>query len=105
MENKLKHRYPINIWINEERFEKLKKAGIEKFTQEVLAGMKVLKVECSEEQKNRILILFPGAKFDSATIHSIELIPPKAKDRLFNLILNMRSLNVVEEFLASMSKK
>ena len=37
-------KYPINIWINEERFEKLQKAGLADMCQEMLAGMKVLRV-------------------------------------------------------------
>jgi len=101
----LKRRYPINVWINEERFEKLKEAGLGEFAHEVLAGMKVLKVECLEEQKDMILKLYPSAKFDSATTQSIELIPPEAKEILFNLVLKKRSTDVVEDFLKEVRKK
>ena len=36
--------FPINIWINEERFDKLQKAGLESLTVEMLAGLKVLRL-------------------------------------------------------------
>ena len=37
-------KFPINIWINEERYEKLQKAGLAHLCQEMLAGLKVLRV-------------------------------------------------------------
>ncbi len=36
--------YPINLWINEERLEKLQAAGLAGMCKEVLAGLKVLAV-------------------------------------------------------------
>ncbi|MFH1773957.1 MAG: hypothetical protein ABH874_03250 [Methanobacteriota archaeon] len=91
--------YPINIWINEERFEKLKNAGLGGMPKEVLAGMKVLVVPTTEAQKDEVLKLFPMAKFDAATTKSIELLPKAVKDEIFNLVVGRKSLNVMEEFL------
>jgi hypothetical protein len=91
--------YPINIWINEERFEKLKNAGLGGMPKEVLAGMKVLVVPTTEAQKDKVLKLFPMAKFDAATTKSIELLPKAVKDEIFNLVVGRKSLNVMEEFL------
>jgi hypothetical protein len=45
----------INIWINEQRYQQLCKAGLENMAKEVLAGMKVLQVFCNEKQKNELL--------------------------------------------------
>lgn len=97
--------YPINIWINEERFEKLQKAGLADMAIEVLAGMKVLPVPATEKQKDEVLKLFSTAKFDTATTKSIELLPREVKDKIFDLVILKKSLNVMDEFIGSYSKK
>jgi hypothetical protein len=97
--------YPINIWINEERFEKLQEAGLADMAVEVLAGMKVLPVPTSERQKDEILKVFPMAKFDTATTKSIELLPREVKDKIFDLVVRRKRLSVMDEFIASCSKK
>lgn len=91
--------YPINVWINEERFEKLQKAGLAAMAKEVLAGMKVLAVPNTEAQKDRVLKLFPTAKFDAATTKSIELLPKEVKDEIFGLVVKRKGLNIMDEFL------
>jgi len=95
--------YPINIWINEERYEKLKKAGLANLTKDALAGMKVLQLQCTKEQKDRILKLYPVAKFDSATTKSIELLPAEVKNKMFDLAIKRRNLDIMEEFLKGVS--
>ena len=95
--------YPINIWINEERYEKLNEVGLASATKDVLAGMKVLQLQCNKEQKDRILELYPMAKFDSATTKSIELLPAEAKDKIFALAVKRKSLDVIDEFLKSVN--
>jgi len=89
----------INIWINEERDEKLSIAGLGDLTKDALAGMKILRLHCTKEQKNEILKLYSMAKYDSATTKSIELLPPEVKNKIFNLIIKNKSLNVLDEFL------
>ena len=91
--------YPINIWINEQRYEKLNEVGLADMTKDVLAGMKVLQLQCGKEQKDKILKLYPTAKFDAATTKSIELLPPEVKDKMFDLVIERKNLNVIEEFL------
>jgi len=93
----------INLWINEERYEKLNKLGLADMTKDVLAGMKVLQLQCTGEQKDRILKIYPIAKWDSATTKSIELIPAEAKDKMFNLVVKKGDLDVVEVFLKGVS--
>ena len=93
----------INLWINEERYDKLNQVGLADVTKDVLAGMKVLQLQCTKEQKDRILKLYPMAKFDSATTKSIELLPAEAKDKMFNLAIKRRRLDVIEEFLKGVS--
>ena len=97
-------KYPINIWINDERYEKLQEAGLANMAEDVLAGMRVLKLQCTEEQKDQILKVYPMAKFDTATTRSIELLPPQVKDEMFNLVVKNKSLDVVEEFLKEVRK-
>jgi len=67
--------------------------------EEVLAGMRVLKLQCTEEQKGEILKAYPIAKFDTAITQSIELLPPEVKDKMFNLVIKKKSVDVMEEFL------
>ena len=95
----MKEKYSINIWINEERNEKLVNTGLADLTKDALAGMKILQLNCTKEQKDRFLKFYSQAKFDSATTKSIELLPAEVKEDLFNLIVRRKSLDIIEEFL------
>ncbi len=81
----------INVWINEERLQLLHDAGMADLANEAFAGMKLLEIYTTEEQKDMLLQRFPGAKYDSATTRSIELLPKKVKDRLLDLSIAMHS--------------
>ncbi|WP_406814509.1 DUF6955 family protein [Mycobacterium sp. M23085] len=91
----------VNVWINEERLEALANAGMADLANEAFAGMKLLEIYATEEQKDTLLQRFPGAKYDSATTRSIELLPKQAKDRLLELSIKMHSTgpDVVGRFL------
>ncbi len=91
--------FPINVWINEERYEKLRTAGLGEMAQEMLAGLKVLRVPTTAAQRDEILKKYPMAKFDSATTKSIELLPRDVKDKIFNLIVQKKTVNVMGDFL------
>ncbi|MGQ9755869.1 MAG: DUF6955 family protein [Desulfotomaculales bacterium] len=93
--------FPINIWINEERYEKLKEAGLADMTKEVLAGLKVIQVPCNAEQRDQLLAMYPGSKCDTATTKTIELLPKDVKDKIFDLIVANKSVDVIAQFLAS----
>jgi hypothetical protein len=93
-------KYPINIWINEERYEKLKAVGLANLCEEMLAGLKVLRVYANEAQKDKILKVFPTAKFDSATTKSIELLPRDVKDKMFDLVIEKKTVDILDEFLS-----
>lgn len=92
-------KFPINIWVNEERFERLKDAGLAHMCEEMLAGMKVIRVYANEAQRDKILKAFPTAKFDSATTKSIELLPREVKDAIFTKVVEKQSIEVLEDFL------
>jgi len=94
-------RFPINIWINEERFAALEKAGLADMCEEMLAGLKLFRVYANEEQKNKILKVFPTAKFDSATTKSIELLPKDVKDKIFDKIVEKQSVEIMGDFLSA----
>lgn len=81
----------VNVWINEERLEALANAGMADLANEAFAGMKLLEIYTTEEQKNTVLQRYPGSKYDSATTRSIELLPKTAKDRLLELSIAMHS--------------
>ncbi len=94
-------KYPINIWINEERYDKLEKVGLADMCQEMLAGLKVFRVYANDEQRDKILKVFPTAKFDSATTKSIELLPREVKDAIFEKCVERKSMDILEEFLSA----
>jgi len=96
-------KYPVNIWINEERYEKLNEVGLATMSEDVLAGMKVLRLYCTAEQKDRLLKLYPTAKFDSATTATIELLPAEVKDKMFDLAIERKSLDIIEQFLKTVN--
>lgn len=91
----------INVWINEERLEALKKAGLAEMAKEEFAGMMLLEITCTEDQKDSILQKYPSAKYDSSTTRSIELLPKLVKDEIFDLSLKMHSTGpeVIKTFL------
>ena len=93
--------YPINIWINEERLSKLQQAGLADMAQEAFAGLRKLAVPTNDKQRDAILKQFPMAKFDSATTKSIELLPREIKDKIFDMVVAKKTLDVMDAFLAS----
>ena len=96
--------YPINLWINEERLEKLQAAGLASMCKEVLAGLKVIAVPNTADQRDKVLKIFPMAKFDTATTKSIEALPRKIKDQIFDLVVKKKSLDVMGDFIKSQEK-
>jgi hypothetical protein len=92
-------KFPINIWINEERFSKLEKAGLGNLCEEMLAGLKVLRVYANAEERDKILKVFPTAKFDSATTKSIELLPRDVKDAMFDMCVAKQTVDMMADFL------
>lgn len=91
--------YPINIWINEERYEKLHKAGLASMAREVLAGLKVIQVPAIPQHRDILLARFPTAKCDTATTGTIEMLPRAVKDRLFALVVEKGRVDVVGDYL------
>lgn len=91
--------YLINIWINEERYERLQKAGLADTAKEVLAGLKAIQVPATAKQKDIILQKFPQAKCDTATTKTIELLPRAVKDRILDLVVEEKSIDVMSDFL------
>jgi hypothetical protein len=69
--------------------------------EEMLAGMKVIRVYANAAQRDKILKVFPTAKFDSATTKSIELLPRKVKDKIFDIVVERKSVDVLDEFLSA----
>ncbi|OGP60887.1 MAG: hypothetical protein A2V65_05565 [Deltaproteobacteria bacterium RBG_13_49_15] len=92
-------KFPINIWINEERFSKLQKSGLDRLCEEMLAGLKVLRVYANAAERDKILKLWPKAKFDSATTKSIELLPKDVKDKIFDKVVQKQSVDIMADFL------
>ena len=91
--------YLINIWINEERYERLHQAGLADTAKDVLAGLKVIQVPTTVVQKDIILQKFPQAKCDTATTKTIELLPRAVKDRMLDLVIEKKSTDVMGDFL------
>jgi hypothetical protein len=96
--------YPINIWINEDRLAKLQNAGLDSLTQEMLAGLKVLRVPTNEKQRDEILKIYPMAKYDSATTKTIELLPRDVKDKIFDMVIVKKTVDMMDDFIKSVKK-
>ncbi|MBI4963741.1 MAG: hypothetical protein HY913_10745 [Desulfomonile tiedjei] len=94
-------KFPINIWINEDRLEKLRQAGLGELPEEMLAGLKVLRVYANAVERDKILKVFPTAKYDSATTKSIELLPREVKDKMFDKVVQKKSIDIMSDFLAA----
>ena len=92
-------KFPINIWVNEERYEKLREAGLSDMCEEMLAGLKVIRVYADEAQRDKLLKAYPTAKFDTATTKSIELLPKDVKDTIFDKVVERHSIDILDEFL------
>ena len=92
-------KYPINLWVNEDRLAKLQAAGLASMTKDAMAGLKVIYVYANDAQRDKILKVFPTAKFDSATTKSIEQLPRKVKDEIFQLVVDRKSIDILDEFL------
>jgi hypothetical protein len=92
-------KYPINIWVNEERYEKLQQAGLADICEEMLAGMKVIRVYANDAQKDKVLQVFPTAKFDASTTKSIELLPKDVKDKIFDKVIEKQTVDMMDDFL------
>jgi hypothetical protein len=93
-------KFPINIWVNEERYEKLREAGLAGMCEEMLAGLKVIRVYADAAQRDKLLKAYPTAKFDTATTKSIELLPKDVKDTIFDKVVERHSIDILAEFLA-----
>lgn len=93
--------YPINVWINEERYQKLQQAGLADLAEDVLAGLKVVRVPASPAQRDALLKRFPTAKCDTATTKTIEMLPRAVKDKIFALVVEKRDVHVLDAFLDS----
>jgi hypothetical protein len=89
---------PIYVWVNEERYDQLEKAGLAHHAEERLAGMKVLVAYATDEQA-KILVNEFGAKHDTSTTGSIELLPKKVKDKIFDKVVEKQSLDVMDDVL------
>jgi hypothetical protein len=68
--------------------------------------MKLLAIYATEEQKDLLLQRFSGAKYDSATTRSIELLPKQAKDKLLELSIQLHSTGpeVTDRFLQQLQE-
>jgi hypothetical protein len=94
-------KYPINLWVNEERYDKLQKAGLADMCEEMLAGLKVIRVYADDAQKDKILKVFPTAKFDASTTKSIELLPRDVKDKIFDKVIEKQNIDMMDNFLSA----
>jgi hypothetical protein len=94
-------KYPINLWVNEERYDKLQKAGLAHMCEEMLAGLKVIRVYADDAQKDKILKVFPTAKFDASTTKSIELLPRDVKDKIFDKVIEKQNVDMMDDFLSA----
>lgn len=51
------------------------------------------------DQVERVVKLFPIAKFDSATTKTIELLLKDVKDDIFDMVMSKGKIDIMEDFL------
>ena len=93
--------FNINLWINEDRWAKIKDTSVAERARDVLAGLMAIEVPANEGQKDQLLKRYTMAKCDTSTTKTIELLPRAAKDAIFNLVAAKKSVEVLDDFLAS----
>lgn len=84
--------YFINVFLNDERLKKLEAAGLAEKVQEI-DGKKAVQVAMTQKDQKKLLKGFKDLAFDSSNSC---VLPEKADNTLMDIIVNMKSLDVMK---------
>ncbi len=59
----------IEMWVDEDRMDLLRKAKMETLAKDKFAGMKVVDISCTSDLKDKLLQLYPCAKCDTSNLN------------------------------------
>jgi len=84
--------YTINVFLNDEKLNKIKGAGLADKIVEI-DGKKAVQVAMSQKDQKKLVKGFPGLNFDAKNAC---VIPPEAEDKLVGIVADMKTLDVMK---------
>ncbi len=82
----------INIFLDDEKLEKLEGAGLSGGVKEI-DGKKALKIEVTKKEQKKLLKAFPDLTFDDSNAC---VLPEEGENTLMNIILDIKMLDVMK---------
>jgi hypothetical protein len=84
--------YLINVFLDDAKLKKIEAAGLaDKVV--TLSGKKAVQVEMSAKEHKKLVKGFPDLSFDASNACAL---PPEAEDKLFNIVTDMKTLDVMK---------
>ena len=84
--------YYINIFLNDEKQQKIEGAGLASHIKDI-NGKKAVQVDVSAKEQKKLVKGFPDISFDSANAC---VLPEKAENTLLDIICNMKTIDVMK---------
>ncbi len=84
--------YNINIFLNDEKLEKIKAAQMADQIKEI-DGKKAIQVSFSDKEHKKLIKGFPDLVFDASNGCTI---PEKAETILFDIVINTKTVDVIK---------
>ena len=84
--------YNINIFLNDEKLEKIKAAQMADQIKEI-DGKKAIQVPFSDKEHKKLIKGFPDLAFDASNGCTI---PEKAENILFDIVINTKTVDVIK---------
>ncbi|HBI15871.1 MAG TPA: hypothetical protein DDY20_10230 [Desulfobulbaceae bacterium] len=84
--------YFINIFLNDEKIQKLTDAGLAGNIKEI-DGKKAIQVKASDKEQKKMVKGFPGLAFDA---NNACVLPEAAENTVFDIVCNMKTIDVMK---------
>ena len=84
--------YCINIFLNDEKIQKLTAAGLAGDIKEV-NGKKAIQVKVNDKEQKKLAKGFPDMAFDA---NNACVLPEAAENTVFNIICDMKTIDVMK---------
>ncbi|HUU41525.1 MAG TPA: hypothetical protein VMW42_11340 [Desulfatiglandales bacterium] len=89
--------YIINVFLDDAKIDKMKKAGLGDHITEV-GGKKAVKVPLPDKNERKFRKAFPGAALNDKT-GAVDNFPEDAANLLFDVVIENKSLDIMSLFL------
>jgi hypothetical protein len=84
--------YFINIFLDDEKIEKLTSGGLAGNIKDV-DGKKAIQIKVSEKEQKKLVKGFPGMGFDA---NNACVLPEAAENTLFDIVCSMKTIDVMK---------